>query len=218
MSRDFLIVANETAVRFNNAELNKATNKIFKLGNNIRKCWYEVAYVVAKVDESGCYVEDGFDSVHEWVSKTFGLKKSASYTLLSIGKEYTKQILSDKGNVVGYGSNLPVDGNDFSKTQLEKMLPLGHDKAVELVESGRITPSMTVEEIKKIVKEENSVAVELAMPEPETESATENNEIAENVEPVDHTEEENEEMIKVFANDGSKYLIPISILIKYELK
>lgn len=216
MSKDFLTVSNETAVTFTNAELNKATNKIFKLGNNIRKCWYEVAYVVAKVDESGCYVEDGFESVHEWVSKTFGLKKSASYTLLSIGKEYTKQILSDKGNVVGYGSNLPIDGNsDFSKTQIEKMLPLGHDKAVELVETGKITPSMTVEEIKKIVKEENSVVVESAMPEPEeTEVVAE----PESVEPVDHTEEENEEMIKVFANDGSKYLIPISVLVKYELK
>lgn len=215
MSKDFLTVSSESAVNFTNAELTKATNKIFKLGNQIRKSWYEVAFIVAKVDETSCYLDDGFENVHEWVSKTFGLKKSASYTLLSIGKEYTKQIVTEKGYVVGYSSNLPVDGNsDFSKTQIEKLLPLGHDKAVELVENGTIKPSMTVEEIKKVVKAENSEVVESTMPEPEVDDEA----VVEEQAVVDHTEEETEELIEVTDAKGNKYNIPISVIIRYEVK
>lgn len=152
-----LITVKNTEVSFTNKELTKATNAIFKLGDAIKKNLYNVAYIMAKVEETECFKDDGFNNVHEWSVKTFGFKKSASYSLLKIGKEYTKEITTDnngKVRVIGYGSNL-VDNEteeDFTTTQIECMLPLGHETAELLVDTEEITPAMSCKEIKKIVK------------------------------------------------------------------
>ena len=148
-----LIIGGE--VRFVNKNLQKATNDMLKLGAEIRKCALMSAVIIAKVESTECYKDDGFNSVHAWTEKTFGFKKSASYTLLKIGKEYIRELVSPKsGKVTGYMSNLlPVDAErDFTTTQIEKMLPGGHDLAMELVESGEITPTMTCKEIEKVIK------------------------------------------------------------------
>ena len=118
------------------------------------------------MDATECYKDDGFNTVHEWVEKTFGIKKTASYSLLTIGKEYTREIVNASGKVVGYGTNLITDGtDDFSKTQVEKMLPAGHELAVELVNGGEITPEMSAKEISKVVKSHTNPEPD----EPETE-------------------------------------------------
>lgn len=149
---DFL-VSTTNAISFSNKELSKATTTIFKLGDAIKKNWFAIAHVVAQVDAAECYKDDGFNTVHEWTEKTFGIKKTASYSLLTIGKEYTREIVNASGKVTGYGTNLVTDGeDDFSKTQVEKMLPAGHKLASELVAGGEITPEMTAKEISKVVK------------------------------------------------------------------
>ena len=86
--------------------------------------------------------------------KTFGFKKSASYTLLRVGKEYTKQLTDAKGKVAGYKSNLTADNaeKDYTTTQIEKMLPVGHDVAEQLSEEGKISPDMSCKEIEKVIK------------------------------------------------------------------
>lgn len=138
---------------FTNRELQTATNNIFKLGESIKNSWFKVAYIVSEVDTKGAYVDDGFETVHDWVTKTFGLKKTASYTLLKIGKEYTRKITNSSGKTIGYGSNLVEDGeSDFSKTQVECLLPLGHEIARELADTGVIRPDMTCKDIKTFVK------------------------------------------------------------------
>lgn len=147
------LVTTTNAVAFNNKNLSKATTTIFKLGEAIKKNWFAIAYAVAEVDATECYKDDGFNTVHEWTEKTFGIKKTASHSLLTIGKEYTREIVNASGKVTGYGTNLVTDGeDDFSKTQVEKMLPAGHKLAVELVNGGEITPDMTAKEISKAVK------------------------------------------------------------------
>lgn len=149
---EFLVTTTNMVV-FSNKELQRATNKVFKLGDAIKKNWFEIAHIVSRVDATECYKDDGFNTVHEWVEKTFGIKKTASYSLLTIGKEYTREIVNASGKVVGYGTNLITDGtDDFSKTQVEKMLPGGHELAVELVNDGEITPEMSAKEISKVVK------------------------------------------------------------------
>ena len=141
-------------VIFVNKDLNKATNEIFKLGETIKNNLYNVAYIMAAVETTECFKDDGFNNVHEWAMKTFGFKKSASYTLLKIGKEYTREIKNPKnGKISGYASNLIYDGDDFTTTQIEKMLPLGHKVALELVDTGIIKPEMSCREIGTIVKE-----------------------------------------------------------------
>lgn len=202
---EFLVTTNG-AVKFNNKELNEATEKVFKLGDAIKKNWFAIAHIVAHVDATECFKDDGFDTVHKWVEKTFGIKKTASYSLLTIGKEYTREIFNEKGKVVGYGTNLiTVGSEDFSKTQVEKMLPAGHELAVELVSCGEITPDMSAKEISKVVKAHTN-------PEEPDEPVTDEPEQEPETEP-----EQEPETISVWDKDGNEYKIPVEVLAKYRV-
>ncbi len=205
---EFLVTATN-AVSFSNKELQKSTDFIFKLGDSIKKNWFAIAYTVAHVDATECYKDDGFNTVHEWVEKAFGIKKSASYSLLTIGKEYTRRIVNASGKTTGYGSNLIAEGsvNDFSKTQIEKMLPAGHELAVELVINGEITPDMSAKEISRVVKSHVDPEPEQEM-KPEQESETDE----------DDGEPETEvDTITLWDSDGNEYVLPINIVKKYAL-
>lgn len=200
------LVTTQNATSFTNKELQKSTDFIFKLGDAIKKNWFAIAYTVAHVDAAECYKDDGFNTVHEWVEKTFGIKKTASYSLLTIGKEYTRKIVNASGKTVGYGSNLISDGSDdFSKTQIEKMLPAGHELAVELVNDGVVTPEMSAKEISQIVKARMN-------PEPETDEVEESETEADAPETDDETETE---IISVWDKDGKEYAIPANVLNQY---
>ena len=195
------LVTTTNEVSFSNKELQKSTNTIFKLGDAIKKNWFAIAFVVAHVDKTECYKDDGFNTVHEWVEKTFGIKKTASYTLLTIGKEYTREIVNASGKVVGYGTNLITSGSeDFSKTQVEKMLPAGHELVVEMVNGGEITPKMTAKEISKVIKNRIN---------PESEQEPEQ-------EPEQEQEPDN--LVRVMDDEGYFYFIPLSVLSKYKVK
>lgn len=174
---EFLVTSQERTA-YIDSNLEKATNEIYKLGDSIKRNWFAIAHYVALVDVNNYYAIDGFENVHQWTENAFGLKKSASYNLLNIGRQYIREITNKSGKVTGYGSNLVQSGDDFSKTQVEEMLPLGHDTALALVEDGTITPQMTVKEIKKVVKDyRNPETAE----EPETEEEPETVEEPENV-------------------------------------
>lgn len=200
---EFLVTTTNT-VTFNNKDLQKATNTVLKLGDAMKKNWFAIAYIVARVDETECFKDDGFNTVHEWVEKTFGIKKTASYSLLTIGKEYTREIVNASGNVVGYGTNLITDGSDdFSKTQVEKMLPAGHELAVELVNCGEITPDMSTKEISRVVKSHTTQEPDDAEPEQE-------------IDVSDGTEQELE-TVSVWDKDGNEYKIPVDLLAMYRI-
>lgn len=202
------LVTTTNAVTFNNKELQKATNTVFKLGDAIKRNWFAIAHIVAHVDATECYKDDGFNTVHEWVEKTFGIKKTASYSLLTIGKEYTREIVNASGKIVGYGTNLITDGmDDFSKTQVEKMLPGGHELAVELVNGGEITPDMSAKEISKIVKSHTN---------PETDDAELETGDPESEEPeTDNPEKYDGETVSVWDKNGVEYAIPLEVLRMY---
>lgn len=202
MAQEFLVTTTKS-ISFSNKELQKATNMVYKLGDTIKRNWFTIAHIVAHVDETECYKDDGFNNVHEWVEKTFGIKKTASYSLLAIGKEYTREIVNGTGKVVGYGTNLVTEGTeDFSKTQVEKMLPGGHNLAVELVHDGEITPDMTAKEISKVVKSHTN---------PENnESETTGNEETET-----GNKESEQELIYVQDANRNEYMVPADILKKY---
>lgn len=205
MKQEFLVTTAKQ-VSFSNKELQKSTNMIYKLGDTIKRNWFTIAHIVAHVDATECYKDDGFNTVHEWVEKTFGIKKTASYSLLAIGKEYTREIVNGTGKVIGYGTNLVTEGTeDFSKTQVEKMLPGGHDLAVELVSEGEITPDMTAKEISKVVKSHTS---------PESNES----ETTGNGETETGNRENEQEIITVWDKAGNEYAIPAEVLKKYVVK
>lgn len=150
---ELIITAEHKQFAFTNKELQNATMAIYKIAENIRTRWFEIAAIVAMVDAKELYKDDGFSDVHEWVNKTFAFGKSTSYDLLKVGREYVREVTNKAGKVIGYESNLvPVGADNFSTTQVRRMLPAGHELASELVESGEITPDMTTTKIAKVIK------------------------------------------------------------------
>ena len=149
------IITNAIATTtYMNRDLDKATTKVNKLGTSIQRNLFEVAAIVAEVDRTQCYEDDGFKNVHEWTAQAFGIKKTASYSLLKIGKEYVEVLVNEKGKAISYGSNLyHATEKDFSMSQVEALLPAGKDLAEDLAATEKVTPEMTVKEIKKVVKE-----------------------------------------------------------------
>lgn len=185
-----------------NKGLNEATKKIQALGDGIKKAYFTVAAIIAKVDREGLYELDGFKNVHEWTEKEFGFKSSRSYSLLTIGQKWTEEVIDKRGHVTGH---VAIIDPNFSTTQIEKMLPAGKDKATELYEAGTIRPEMSAKEIEKAIKE----ALNPKEEEPEE------------LETVEETEPEETEApeicIRVTDENGTEYEIPESVLMQYKL-
>lgn len=132
--------------QFQNKELQKATSEIAKISTTIRNNLSKIAVVLAKVDEAKLYEIDGFKSAQDYAIKVFGFKKSMAYTLVRVGKEYVKP----NGETL-----LPHEqGKDFSVSQVEKLLPVGKDEAIRLVNEKIVTPDMTCKQIENAVKGE----------------------------------------------------------------
>ena len=191
---------------FVNKDLNKATHQMLAISETMRKSALETAAIIAHVAETHCYEDDGFSTVHEWVEKTFGLKKSASYNLLKIGSEYLSTVYNANGKVVGYVTNVAdaPEAGDYSISQIEKMLPAGHDLAKKLNEDGVLNPAMTCKEIEAVVKHY-------------TGKDGENEEDAD-VEAIPDGDGVDGDMdIIVTDEHGNRYAIPESVLDKYKI-
>lgn len=131
--------------KFKDTNLITATKTIATAMNSVERNMYAIAATLAVVDDMKYYEADGFKNAAEYAEKVFGMKKSSAYNFIKIGREYvaTNQI----------ESNLPHDSVDFSTSQVIAMLPLkSREKAVELIEAGEITPTMTCEDIAETVK------------------------------------------------------------------
>lgn len=185
-----------------NKGLNDATRKIQALGDGIKKAYFTVAAIIAKVDRERLYELDGFKNVHEWTEKEFGFKSSRSYSLLTIGQKWTEEITDKRGHITGHAAIL---NPNFSTSQIEKMLPAGKDKATELYKDGVIRPEMTVKEIEKAIKD----AMNPKEGEPEELETVEAQEPEETPVP--------EICIRVTDENGTEYEIPESVLMQYKL-
>ncbi len=153
---DMMINTNErNSLSFINKKLQNATMQIMQIAGRIKNNWFQIGAIIAQVNDEELYKEDGFSNVHEWTQRAFNIKKTTSYDLLRIGKEYTRELTTEKGRVTGYECNLLPENSEanFTTTQVMKMLPAGHDKVQELVNSKVITPDMTSTAISKVIKD-----------------------------------------------------------------
>lgn len=166
------------SLTFTNKKLQNATMQIMQIAGKIKNNWFQIGSIIAEVDKEELYKDDGFENVHAWTMRAFNIKKTTSYDLLRIGKEYTRELTTEKGRVMGYECNLLPENSEanFTTTQVMKMLPAGHDKAQELVDSGVITPDMTTTAISKVIKELNKKDEEPEPEQPKEEPATEQEE------------------------------------------
>lgn len=139
-------------ITFTNKGLQKATDKMLKIGTTMSRCAFEAAFIIAEVAESKCYLDDGFKNVHEWTAATFGIEKSASYGMLKIGRDYTAKVI-EGGKVKGYRSNLTAtDEDDYSTSQIMKMLPIPREEIETVIEAEEITPADSCREIEAKIK------------------------------------------------------------------
>ena len=112
---------------FKNEELKEATRRIYEIGEGVKRYSYEVAHIIYEVNHNESYKQDGFKNVSMWAETMFGFKKSATYNLLKIGENFILKYENENGQVE-YTSKFAANGNDFSITQLSRMLPLIADE------------------------------------------------------------------------------------------
>ncbi len=143
-----------TTQKLVNKELKDYTKKLKNCGDNIRKNYIKISFLLNEIESSECYLDDGFEDTIDYASKVLNIQKTTTYNLLKIGKEFIAEsgertVLTDKGN-------------DYGVSQLQALLPVGVERAKELHNEGTITPDMSVRQIKQIIKSETN-------PEPEDE-------------------------------------------------
>ena len=134
-------------VTINNKELKQITADIRKAGANVIGNTYKIAALIAHVDTTELYLEDGFVDTFDYVKQCFGLEKASAYNLIKIGKEFIEKAGNNYSTLLTHGSK------DYSISQVVKMLPLGIDKAKELTADGVIDETMSCRQIEKIVKD-----------------------------------------------------------------
>ena len=209
-----LITLNEAKIPvFNDKELNAATRKVFSLGEKIRKSALETAAVVAAVDKTGCFKDDGFKTVHDWTAAAFGFRKSTSYNMLAIGKEYVAPVLNSAGRTIAYESTFAQtveSEGDFTVTQLIQLLPAGRDMAGQLVLDGKVNPGMTCKEIKAVVNAAR------ADEEEDGEESAETGETGENEE--EDEQERRTATVDIIPDEGVVYVNFGELVYKFSLK
>lgn len=134
-------------VTINNKELKTVTAEIRKAGANVIGNTYKIAALIAHVEKTELYLEDGFVDTFDYVKQCFGLEKASVYNLIKIGNEFIEKV----GN--NYTTLLTHGDKDYSISQVVKMIPLGIEKAKELTADGVIDETMSCRAIEKIVKE-----------------------------------------------------------------
>ena len=85
-----------TVKEIKNATLKKATERITKCTHAIATNAYTIAAILAKIDETECYTDDGFKNVAEYTKAFLGMKKSATYEYIKIGREYVENNHSNR--------------------------------------------------------------------------------------------------------------------------
>lgn len=156
-----------TRANIKNDELRAYANILVQDAMNIRANLLHMSAIMASIDsrrDTGILNE--FDnSIVKFAEDRLGIKKSQVYSMVNVGRTF----LDDDGK-----SLLPEKGGKWNNTQFMALLPMsgtGKNKrseietlaaCTELVDKGIIKPSMTVAEIKEIVRTNRPDAEKLA--------------------------------------------------------
>lgn len=156
---------NKTAIK--NDELRSFANMLAQDAMNIRANLLHMSAIMATIAarrEDGILAEFD-DSIVTFAQERLGIKKSQVYSMVQVGTTF----LDNSGK-----SLLPEKGGKWSNTQLMALLPMGGagknkltpsetlDACKELVADGKISPDMTVADIKNVVKNERPDAKAIA--------------------------------------------------------
>ena len=156
---------NKNAIK--NDELRSFANMLAEDAMNIRANLLHMSAIMATIAarrDSGI-LEEFDNSIVTFAENRLGIKKSQVYSMVQVGATFLdsdgKSILPEKGgkwNNTQFMALLPMAGTGKSKKSPEDTLKA----CAELVSAGKIKPSMTVAEIKEVVKVERPDAKRLA--------------------------------------------------------
>lgn len=128
------LTINQTSPTFQDDRLNKATEKIIKVYQNATatadKLNRELASILGTVASEKSYEKDGFKSVGEYASMTFGIKPRNAYMLASAGQVYN----DDKANTVL---------KSMSPSKMAEVLSIDRETLNKALENGTITNETT---------------------------------------------------------------------------
>lgn len=128
---------------FKNEALSKATSDILKIYNDALSYAdsknRQIASILAVVKQEQSYKEDGFTSVADYASKTFGIKKQKAYALADAGEVYNDATASEKLKA-------------FSPSKLSEITRVDRAALESAVESGRITPTTTEKDLREYAR------------------------------------------------------------------
>ncbi len=128
-----------------NKQLARLTDQLYRIGLNVKKSYLKVASIIHQIDEKGLAVEQ-FGGLTEYGEQVLGLKKAQTYALKSVGERFV--------NAKTKESIFAREDSDYSVTQLQALLPIKDDELLqEWNANDIINPSMTVTDIKEVVKE-----------------------------------------------------------------
>ena len=219
---------------FKNEELKEATRRIYEIGERVKRYSYEVAHIIYQVNRNESYKQDGFKNVSMWAETMFGFKKSATYNLLKIGENFILKYENENGQVE-YTSKFASDGNDFSITQLARMLPLIADEISvdSFITENEIEYNTSANRISELVKMargiEDKKSEDIEDKKSEDIKDKKSDDKQEEKKSDDKQEEKKsedieEQFFEIIENDaktevtdlvGNKYMIPNKILAKY---
>lgn len=153
-----LVVYTEDNVRvipsFKSEELRVATERIVEFIRGAGINYFKIAAELKWVKGQELYKEDGFSSVYDYAEKVFGYSKSSVVRMIKIAEEY---LLEDGSSSVFVGEK-----KDFSISQLRELLSLPRGDVVDLVQEGQITPDMTKDQIRSVVKAKKSKTIDIS--------------------------------------------------------
>ena len=155
----------KTAIK--NDELRSFANMLAEDAMNIRANLLHMSAIMATIAsrrDSGI-LEEFDNSIVTFAENRLGIKKSQVYSMVQVGATFLdsagKSVLPEKGgkwNNTQFMALLPMAGTGKNKKSPEDTLKA----CAELVSAGKIKPSMTVAEIKEVVKVERPDAKRLS--------------------------------------------------------
>lgn len=156
-----------TKTNIKNDELRGYANILLQDAMNIRANLLHMSAVMASIDSKrDMGILDEFDnSLVKFAEEKLGIKKSQVYSMVNVGRVFLDKdghsLLPEKGgrwNNTQFMALLPMAGTGKNKRSESETL----DACKELVKDGIIKPSMTVAELKDIVKRHRPDAIQLA--------------------------------------------------------
>lgn len=120
---------------FNNSKLNTAFNGIVKQINAGQKASEKVARILKEIKDNELWAQD-FNSFADCIA-TFGIGKAQAYRVI---------------NAIEVKDDIEVL-NDYTVSQVAELARLENDSIYTLVDTGRVTQTMTCKQIREVVDE-----------------------------------------------------------------